>query len=85
MPCNTGTVVAPSPKAAMKNFSAIGTPTVEPNNIAIAVGTILKLYVKSFGSSNSRYLEKFPEIVKITTKVHKIQKGPYKSGLFTYD
>ena len=51
IPCKIGTVVAPSPIQFMMNLSATGSPIHIPNSIETEIGIILKVYVKSFGSS----------------------------------
>ena len=51
IPCKIGTVVAPSPIQFMMNLRATGRPIHIPNSIETEIGIILKVYVKSFGSS----------------------------------
>ena len=67
----------------MTNLKPVGRTITTPKRIEIEIGIIEKVYVKClFGFSYSKYLLKFPEIVKTTTKVQMIQNGPYKSGFF---
>lgn len=64
------------PKKATISFKSTGNPILTPNSTPIEIGTIEKLYVNLLGSSNSKYRDKLPDIVKITTRVHSIQNGP---------
>ena len=69
-------MVAPSPNICMTNFNPVGINMQVPNKIDTAIGITVRLYVKSLGSSYAKYLEKLPDIVRTTTKVHMIQNGP---------
>lgn len=81
-PVSIGTLLLDSPKNYTANFIITGKATANPQSRDKAIGTILNVYVKSESSGVSKYLARFPEIVRTTTKVYMIQKGPYKSGFF---
>ena len=82
IPCNTGTVDSADPKQFTASLITKGRPMAKPNRTLMETGTIWKVQVNSDGSSNSKYLERFPDIVKTTTSVQSSQNGPYKSGFF---